>query len=141
MTQLSAIDFSAVDPERISNALAGLTQSPRVTLKSLIKAQIGPIQAARQRGLRHCDIAAALTQAGCPISAQTLRKYLSQLRVKHATDSSMALTNRHFPPSNAPDIPQPRAAADAVQAEPTARPSLRRTPKIQSEYKESQYES
>jgi len=70
------IDLKMIDLDRIDAALTGLERPTRVTLKSLIESRRESILSARKRGLGYEEIAIAITSAGCPITASTLRKYM-----------------------------------------------------------------
>lgn len=72
-----------VDFQRITDRINGKLQNPRpVTLKSVVRQQIANIRAAQRRGLTLREVAAAITEGGCPIEEATLRKYLHLLSVE-----------------------------------------------------------
>lgn len=107
------VDFTSVDIDRIKAALAGLERPVRVTLKSLIESQRDAIIAARHRGLGFEEIANAITSAGCPITAATLRKYIGP-STRRPTPSIAQVLNKH-------------AIVPATDSAVTARRSLRRS--------------
>lgn len=118
-------DLMGLDFDRIAAALAGLLPSQPMTVKSLVRAQLSHIEDARRRGVTHEEIAAALTEAGCPIMAATLRKYLSQLQREMTVRRPAVLDGAH-----------PRLSRTTEEA-PTALPrrSLRRSTLLSSENK------
>jgi hypothetical protein len=115
----------AIDLDRITAALAGLSPTRPVTIKAIVESQLSHIEDARNRGLTHNEIAAALTESGCQIKAATLRKYLSQ---------SYGETTRRRPA--VPDRDQ-TGLSRSIPTPPTALPrrSLRRSTLLSSENK------
>jgi hypothetical protein len=91
------LDLSNLDLDRISAALAGLTRPSRVTLKSLVDSHRDAILAARRRGIGHAEIAAAMTVAGCPITAATLRKYLGRTQIRNKPSAQAPLSGHDIP--------------------------------------------
>lgn len=121
----SRADLMNIDLDRISAALAGLLPSRPMTMKALIRSQLSHIEDARERGLTHDEIAKALTQEGCDVTAATLRKYLSQFQREGAT------TRPTLPHKTSGK--QIRVSAEAPTSAP--RRSLRRSTLISTESK------
>ena len=73
----------AIDPDTLAAArrsIQSLPPSPRVQQVQLITSLLPEINSARARGLSLDAIIPVLREAGCTLSAKTIRNYVSQAR-------------------------------------------------------------
>ena len=91
----------AFDPDTLDAArrrIQSLPPSPRVQQVQLIASLLPEINSARARGLSLDAIIPVLREAGCTLSAKTIRNYVSQARRADALSS----TTPHAPPASPP---------------------------------------
>ena len=106
----------AIDPDTLAAArrrIQALPPSPRVQQVQLIASLLPEINSARERGLSLDAIIPVLREAGCTLSAKTIRNYVSQARRAGA----LAGTTTHEPPASSPTVvstPTPRLGSREV---------------------------
>ena len=104
---VTSLDLTQVDFDRIQAALAGLDRPACLTLKSVIESHRDAIAAARRRGMSYETIAAAITSAGCPIKPATLRKYIGPSKPVPRTVTSQSQTSPAATPIDGAALSQP----------------------------------